>query len=69
MALNLKGARATHVAHHLRKGEQRSKNYLALNPQGLVPKRSNLIAIRKALRPLPSEGKRQPTLLSTADGN
>ncbi|MDE2364207.1 MAG: maleylacetoacetate isomerase [Hyphomicrobiales bacterium] len=37
IALNLKGLRADHVAHHLRKGEQRAPDYLALNPQGLVP--------------------------------
>lgn len=37
IALALKGADATRVYHHLRKGEQRSPGYLALNPQGLVP--------------------------------
>jgi maleylpyruvate isomerase len=37
IALNLKGLRADHLAHHLRKGEQRDPGYLALNPQGLVP--------------------------------
>lgn len=36
-ALNLKGLDYRYVAHHLRKGEQRSPDYLALNPQGLVP--------------------------------
>jgi maleylpyruvate isomerase len=35
--LNLKGLRAEHLPHHLRKGEQRDPAYLALNPQGLVP--------------------------------
>ena len=37
IALNLKGLRAEHLPHHLRKGEQRAPSYLALNPQGLVP--------------------------------
>jgi maleylpyruvate isomerase len=37
IALNLKGLRADHLPHHLRKGEQSAPAYLALNPQGLVP--------------------------------
>ena len=37
IALALKGLRAEDVFHHLRKGEQRSTEYLALNPQGLLP--------------------------------
>jgi maleylpyruvate isomerase len=37
IALNLKGVAASYVSHHLRKGEQRAPEYLALNPQGLVP--------------------------------
>lgn len=37
IALNLKGLRAEHVSHHLRKGEQRASAFLALNPQGMVP--------------------------------
>lgn len=37
VALNLKGLAYGYVAHHLRKKEQRSATYLALNPQGLVP--------------------------------
>ncbi len=37
IALNLKGLRAEHLTHHLRKGEQRAPGYLALNPQGFVP--------------------------------
>lgn len=37
IALNLKGVTATHLFRHLRKGEQRATDYLALNPQGLVP--------------------------------
>src|SRR5947199_6657829 len=37
IALNLKGMRPEHLAHHLRKGEQCAPAYLAINPQGLVP--------------------------------
>jgi len=37
IALNLKGLRAEHLPHHLRKGEQRDPSYLAINPQGLLP--------------------------------
>jgi len=37
IALNLKGVACEHAAHHLVRGDQRSDDYLALNPQGLVP--------------------------------
>jgi maleylacetoacetate isomerase len=37
IALNLKGVPYDSVPHHLRKNEQRSPEYLARNPQGLVP--------------------------------
>jgi maleylacetoacetate isomerase len=37
IALNLKGLAYEHRSIHLRKGEQRSAEYLATNPQGLVP--------------------------------
>jgi maleylpyruvate isomerase len=37
IALNLKGASAEHVFHHLRQGAQQSPEYVRLNPQGLVP--------------------------------
>ncbi|MGN6310819.1 MAG: maleylacetoacetate isomerase [Xanthobacteraceae bacterium] len=37
IALNFKSVRVDHVAHHLRKGEQRAEKYLKLNPQGFVP--------------------------------
>lgn len=37
IALNLKGLRYESITYHLRRGEQRDRNYLSLNPQGLVP--------------------------------
>jgi maleylpyruvate isomerase len=37
IALNLKGVSVSHSFHHLRRGEQRASDYLALNPQDLVP--------------------------------
>ena len=37
IALALKGLAADQVFHHLRRGEQRLPDYLALNPQGMVP--------------------------------
>lgn len=37
VALNLKGLDYRYVAHPLREGAQRKPDYLALNPQGLVP--------------------------------
>jgi maleylacetoacetate isomerase len=37
IALNLKGLSAEHQSYHLRKGEQRAPDYLAINPQGFVP--------------------------------
>lgn len=37
IALGLKGLIAEQVSHHLRRGEQRAPDYLALNPQGLTP--------------------------------
>ena len=37
IALNLKGLAPERSFVHLRKGDQRSEDYLALNPQGLVP--------------------------------
>ncbi|OBZ97560.1 maleylacetoacetate isomerase (plasmid) [Pararhizobium polonicum] len=37
IALNLKGLKANLASVHLRRGEQMSKEYRAINPQGLVP--------------------------------
>ena len=37
IALNLKSIGYTDVFHHLRRGEQRAPDFLALNPQGLLP--------------------------------
>lgn len=37
IALNLKGIEVEHASRHLRKGEQSSPDYAALNPQKLVP--------------------------------
>jgi len=37
IALNLKGLGVEHLPHHLRKGEQCTAAFLAINPQGLVP--------------------------------
>jgi maleylpyruvate isomerase len=37
IALNLKGIAYSQVTHHLRRGEQGAPDYLAINPQGLVP--------------------------------
>ena len=37
IALNLKGITYDNAAHDLRKGEQKTADYVALNPQGMVP--------------------------------
>lgn len=37
IALNLKGIGVEHASRHLRKGEQAAPDYVALNPQKLVP--------------------------------
>jgi len=37
IALNLKGLAYDRAAHDLRKGEQKAADYVALNPQGMVP--------------------------------
>jgi maleylpyruvate isomerase len=37
IALNLKGLAVEHAFRHLRRGEQRAPDYVALNPQGLLP--------------------------------
>ncbi|MDB5569150.1 MAG: maleylacetoacetate isomerase [Hyphomicrobiales bacterium] len=37
IGLNLKGIGVEHASRHLRKGEHKAPDYLAINPQGLVP--------------------------------
>jgi len=37
IGLNLKGVSVEHAFRHLRKGEHKAADYLAVNPQGLVP--------------------------------
>lgn len=37
IALNLKGVAVEHLPRHLRLGEQRAPEFLAINPQGYVP--------------------------------
>ena len=37
IALNIKGVHDDQISHDLRTGAQRAPDYLALNPQGLVP--------------------------------
>ena len=37
IGLNLKGIAVEHASRHLRKGEQAAPDYVALNPQKLVP--------------------------------
>lgn len=37
IAMNLKGLAFDNAAHDLRKGEQKATDYVALNPQGMVP--------------------------------
>jgi maleylpyruvate isomerase len=37
IGLNLKGIVVEHASRHLRKGEQKSPDYVAINPQKLVP--------------------------------
>lgn len=41
IALNLKGITYDNAAHDLRKGEQKRPDYVALNPQGMVPALQN----------------------------
>jgi maleylacetoacetate isomerase len=37
IALNIKGIKVEHASRHLRRGEQAAPDYVALNPQKLVP--------------------------------
>jgi len=54
IALNLKGLPYKTVAHHLRCGEQRNPDYLAINPQGLAPSRKPVETDRRAPSPRPA---------------
>lgn len=66
-ALNYKGLAYDQVAHHLRKGEQRSQDYLAINPQGLVPalvtKEGTVISQSPAILEWLEEAHPEPPLL------
>ncbi|MBO9669596.1 MAG: maleylacetoacetate isomerase [Sphingobium sp.] len=72
IALNLKGLSYEQVSHDLRAGEQRARDYLALNPQGFVPALdtgSGIIAQSGAIMEWLDERYPQtPLLPSDADG-
>jgi maleylacetoacetate isomerase len=72
IALNLKGLAYETVSHHLRKGEQRAPDYLALNPQGLVPALETddgLITQSLAMMEYLEETHPQPPLLPSSPGD
>lgn len=67
IALALKGLDYTYVAHHLRHGGNRAPEYLAVNPQGLVPaliwEDGTMIAQSLAIMEFLDEVRREPPLL------
>lgn len=68
IALNLKGLEYQQVAHHLPAGAQRAADYLALNPQGLVPAlqvEAGVISQSLAVIEYLEEIQPQPALLPT----
>ncbi|WP_426022305.1 maleylacetoacetate isomerase [Brevundimonas sp. PWP3-1b1] len=69
IALNLKGLGYDLAAHDLRKGEQKTADYLALNPQGMVPalQHGDLIVTQSpAILEWLEETHPEPALLPTA---
>lgn len=63
IALALKGLAPEQRFHHLRRGEQRAPDYLALNPQGLVPALTldNGISLTQSLAIIEYLEERYPT--------
>ena len=69
IALNLKGLGYDLAAHDLRKGEQKTADYLALNPQGMVPALQDgdlIVTQSPAILEWLEETHPEPTLLPTA---
>ena len=68
IALNLKGLGYDLAAHDLRKGEQKTTDYLALNPQGMVPALQDgdmIVTQSPAILEWLEETHPQPALLPT----
>ncbi|WP_425986388.1 maleylacetoacetate isomerase [Brevundimonas sp. TWP1-2-1b1] len=68
IALNLKGLGYDLAAHDLRKGEQKTADYLALNPQGMVPALQDgdmIVTQSPAILEWLEETHPQPALLPT----
>ena len=68
IALNLKGLGYDNAAHDLRKGEQKTADYLALNPQGMVPALQDgelIVTQSPAILEWLEETHPQPALLPT----
>ena len=69
IALNLKGLGYDLAAHDLRKGEQKTADYLALNPQGMVPALQDgdlIVTQSPAILEWLEETHPEPALLPTA---